>query len=123
MRAHHSVMPFSARPGFTLVELLVALILVTCGLLALAVNTGVIMREVGSATTRRAAVGLLSSRLERLSSMPCGSDSAGEAASALGVREWWSTTPGSGTRLIRDSAEFLEAGRTRHLTIETRVVC
>lgn len=116
-------MPCSARAGFTLIELLVALILVACGLLALAVNTGVIMREVGSATTRRAAVGILSSRLERLSSTPCGPDSAGEEVSPLGVREWWSTTSTSETRVIRDSAEFLEAGRTRHLTIETRVAC
>src|SRR5687767_1441115 len=81
------------RAGTTLVELIIALVIVTVGLLALAGAAALVARE--TAAGRREII--LSwrgrARLERLASLPCPLQSAG-SASADGVTERWTVWAG-----------------------------
>src|SRR5437879_6143424 len=94
----------SSRAAFTLVELLVALLLFDCALLALAGGAAVIVRQRGM-TERRALARLTAeNRLARLRGAGCPSPQTGSASPAPGLREQWQVIVfDSATRLIDDS--------------------
>lgn len=87
--------PAADRGGFTIVELVVSLVILTVGLLAFAGTTIVLIRQVtlaGLATERATAVQTV---VERLRALPY--DSIGAGSDSLGPFRvtWTSTTAGS----------------------------
>lgn len=84
-----------AREGFTLVELLVALVILTVGILGLAGATGLVIRTVTAAdfTTQRSAA--LGGTLERLRSMPFDSVQTGNGTVGPYEVVWTSTPSGN----------------------------
>jgi Tfp pilus assembly protein PilV len=112
------------RPGFTLVELLVALLLVDVGLLALVATSAAVTRELDASGRRNLALESAVTRLERLSSMPCRSDDRGDEVIAPGIHEWWSATvDAGGTRRLEDSVTFATRGAVRSIVLRTRARC
>lgn len=111
------------RRGFTLVELLVAVVLVDMGLLALVAGTAILVRRQNELRARAGAVRLASNRLQWLTAGAC-VPLNGTALAAPGVTEWWSAESGPNhTRELRDSIAFIVRGVERTLVLHTRLVC
>src|SRR2546430_6023806 len=72
------VSPRSER-GFTLAELLVAVVIFSIGLLALAGTASVIMTTLTSTQSRTIAAGVAESRFERIRTTACASRASGSA--------------------------------------------
>ncbi|HEX3867928.1 MAG TPA: prepilin-type N-terminal cleavage/methylation domain-containing protein [Gemmatimonadaceae bacterium] len=112
-----------ARGGFTLVEVLVAVVLVNVGLLALVAGSAVLVRRGNVAHARASAVRAASNRIEKLGVGGCASVS-GESVAVNGIRERWSAIPiGIGTRELRDSVQFSADGAMHTVTLWTRLQC
>ena len=79
------------RRGFTLVELIAAILILVVGVLGLASTAAVVMRQItGSSMQTRAAI-VAQSRFERLRSVNCALATAG-TSTANGITETWRTT-------------------------------
>ena len=110
------------RHGFTLVETLVALVLVQFGLLAVAAASGIATRDVATATLAARARDAARERIELLRVTACSSAIEG-SHSAAGLREHWSVR-GDTVRIIRDSVDYpLPRGKRGHLVLEQLAWC
>ena len=78
--------------GFTLLEVLVALVVLSVGILGLAANSALVSRLVGDGTRLTVAATLATARFEQLRALPCAGVAAGTAV-ARGIEERWTVTP------------------------------
>lgn len=110
------------RLGFTLVELLVALLLVEVGLLSLTGTTLVLIRERSAMRARAAAIRAASNRLEILAAGPCEAAS-GAAIGPSTIREMWDVqlVPNA-VRELRDSVVY-GADSAHAIVLRTRLPC
>ena len=114
--------PREPRRGFSLIELLVALVLVDVGLLALTGTTLAVVRQRAELRARDAAVRAASARLEWLGAGPCQPTSGSSAPRPL-VVEHWDAQPGvNATRRLTDSVTF-GPGDAHAFVIRTRLPC
>jgi prepilin-type N-terminal cleavage/methylation domain-containing protein len=110
------------RAGFTIIEVLVAIIILTTGLLAIAAGSGSVYRMLRSARRSSAAASVAQTRLEALrrdanrTSPRCTALAAGSASQAGGISERWLVT-GSGT--TRTLTEIVTAPTSRGTTTDT----
>ena len=70
-----------SQQGFTLVELLVAVVIFSVGLLALASSSAVMMRTLGESQSKTVAAAVAESRFERIRSTACANRTSGSAVS------------------------------------------
>lgn len=78
--------------GFTLLEVLVALVVLSTGILGLAANAALVSRLVGDGSRLTLAATAATARLEQLRAVPCASVTAGTAVTR-GIEERWTLTP------------------------------
>lgn len=110
------------RRGFSLIELLVAIIIVDVGVLALAATTLALVRQRTELRARAAAVRAASTRLEWLGAGPCQPTSGSSAPLAL-IVEHWDVQPGANaTRELSDSLRF-GSGNAHTFVLRTRLPC
>jgi Tfp pilus assembly protein PilV len=120
-RAHHRTCRKS-RTGFTLVELLVAVVLIQIGLLALVASGASLVRQTTTTRARFAAISTAANRLQQLGATTCATASGN--ASGVGIAERWSATvQPNGTRELRDSVTFVAMGSTHSVVLRTRLTC
>ena len=92
-----------SQQGFTLVELLVAVVIFSVGLLALASSSAVMMRTLGESQSKTVAAAVAESRFERIRSTACANrtgsvnDSQGLAAKYTDCASLRSASPESRT--------------------------
>jgi type II secretory pathway pseudopilin PulG len=111
------------RKGFTLVETIVALLLVQFGLLAVAATSAITIRDMAIASRAARARDLGRERLELLRSSACAAGVAGSRVST-GLTEHWRITGDGPVRTIEDSVEYaLPRGRRGHFVIQEKVLC
>ncbi len=112
------------RRGLTVVELVVAIVLLTIGLLGLAAVSASILRQMRVSGHQAVATALASSRFEQFEGKPCAQITAGSATSR-GVTETWSVSPvGSRGMTINDTLSFRGyKGTTRKVGLMTVVSC
>lgn len=79
----------SSRRGYTLVEMLVAIMLFTIGLLAMAGTASLVTVALAGSRTRSVAAAVAESRFDRLRAQTCSVHTSGNAVTR-GVREDWS---------------------------------
>ena len=91
--------------GFTLVELVVAVIFLTFGLLALAGTSAVLARQMHGGSLHALAAGAAQARFERMRSLPCGQIANG-TATARGVTEVWVRTDTLRAVIVTDTVKF-----------------
>ena len=77
-----------ARRGFTLVELLVALMVFAVGALAMVATSGNVMTLITASKNRAVAASVAASRFERLRAQPCGSHTS-DSTTTRGISEAW----------------------------------
>jgi prepilin-type N-terminal cleavage/methylation domain-containing protein len=80
------------RAGFTVLELIVAIVILSIGLLGLAATSGIVMRLIGGGTHQTVAANVALARFEQLRALSCGRMTGG-AAINRNVREVWTVTP------------------------------
>ena len=123
----------SNRSGFTIVELLVAVIVLAVGLLALGAGLGTVTRTLHGSRITTEANQLATRRMDRLraasreSAIPCTATSFSSSAAAVttnGVTLTW-VVPGSGTlRTVRVIASYpMGRNKTRVDTLATNISC
>jgi prepilin-type N-terminal cleavage/methylation domain-containing protein len=81
-----------ARHAFTLLEVLVALVILGVGILGLSGNAALVSRLVGDGSRLTLAATVATTRLERLRTLPCAGITAG-SATTRGIEESWSVAP------------------------------
>jgi Tfp pilus assembly protein PilV len=110
------------RPGATIIELLVALLLFDISLLTLVALNAVAVQRVGEAGRRNRAAIAASSRLESLASQPCGSSTSGKTTPEPGVTETWSSVSTAGGRDLLDSVR-IDSRFPEQLVLRSRISC
>ena len=93
------------RAGFTIVELLVALMIFAVGMLGLAATAGSVTKMMGGAKRQVLAATIAQSRLERLRSSPCTSIVSGADTTRGIVNKWTVSAVVRGMNVI-DSVTF-----------------
>jgi Tfp pilus assembly protein PilV len=110
----------SRRTGYSLLELLVAIVLIDTGVLAIVQTHAVVMRRRNEIHARAAAVAAAVSRVEQLEAAPCAATSG--AAASRGYDETWLVRPSGRTREISDSVAF-GGGAAHRLALRTKLGC
>lgn len=84
----------SPRDGGTLIELLVAIVLLSVGVLSLAETSRVTIRQTGQERVLSTAAAVAQARLERLRAIPCKTIAGGSAQTNAVQERWvrWDTT-------------------------------
>ena len=110
-----------SQSGFALVEVIVALSILTVAVFSLATVGGRLMTVGAAATRRTVATARLTSVADSLRAAPCQTVSSG-SDSTLGVRVTWRITVGTRTRSMIVTAIY--ADRTSHtITTESLIPC
>lgn len=113
IRTRKTRRPTGSRAGFTLVELLVAMMVFAVGMLGLAATAGSVTRMMGGAKRQTLAATVAQSRLEKIRSSPCASLVSGNET-VRGITNTWTITAVTRGIDVRDSVSFPGSGNTRH---------
>jgi Tfp pilus assembly protein PilV len=113
----------SSPTGFTLVEVLIAIMVIEIGLLALTASSAVVIREIAVVRARAAALEMARNRIEEIAAAPC-APTSGSFTGTNGFHEAWSAqlVPVA-TREIRDTVAFTFQRVVRSVVLHTRTVC
>jgi len=112
-----------SRRGFTLAEVLLAIVLIDVGLLALIGGSAVLVRQTNALRLRNAALRTATNRLQQLAAASCVA-TAGAAISADGIREVWTLVASNGGIAdVRDSVTFSGGATTHVVVLQTRLPC
>jgi Tfp pilus assembly protein PilV len=113
------------RAGLTVVEVLVALILVAVGMLGIAGSTALALRTTLDSARRREASHRVASRFAQLAAAGCSAATAGSAVDASrSLTEQWSISPSAnGFAMITDSVRWMSARGPTSFVLTTAITC
>lgn len=126
MKNRRRLFPAATRRGVTLVELIVAMTILSVGLLAIVGTSGAIARGLGEARGDNMAAIIAQSRFETLAGTACPSISLGSSTTTVtrGVTEKWTVTDaGNATLLVVDSVSWQTRKGTRRQAFSTLLPC
>ena len=110
------------RAVFTLVEVVVAVVLIDVGLLALVACSAVLIRQTAEMRARSAAVRAAANRLQLLGASCI--VRSGSTGGPFGIREEWSVSlQSNGVHELRDSVSYAGASGARSVVLRTRLPC
>jgi prepilin-type N-terminal cleavage/methylation domain-containing protein len=92
--------------GFTLVELMVAVMVMTVGILGLASTAAVVMRMMHGGARQTLAANVVAARFEALHNKSCDSLSSGSSSTRGIAEDWTVSSAGSKLRLVVDRVHF-----------------
>jgi prepilin-type N-terminal cleavage/methylation domain-containing protein len=116
----------AGRAGFSLVELLVAIVILVIGILGLTAAAAIVTRQMGSGVQQTVAASVAQSRFELLTSRSCAALRAAPTGSATtrGVRERWRAAPAANnTMLLVDALTFTTLRGSRTTTYQSMRAC
>lgn len=105
--------------GFTLIETVIALVLLQLGVLALVGTSGAVARDLAEAAARRRAHAAARNRVEILRAAACAEASTGTARLQAGMVEIWRVEAKGAGRLVVDSVT-VPLGRGRRASVVSR---
>jgi prepilin-type N-terminal cleavage/methylation domain-containing protein len=111
--------------GFTIAEVLVALVLFAVALLGVAGSSALAVRVTGSALRERRAVQRAADRIATLRAQGCAAARSGSATdAALALDERWTTSPmPAGVTLIDEQVRWRTVDGTRTLLLRSAILC
>jgi prepilin-type N-terminal cleavage/methylation domain-containing protein len=116
--------PTRRRQGFSIVEVIVAMMIVTVGLLGIAGSTTLALRTTLDATRRRDAIERAQSRLAQVAAAGCSQAESGTATDpARQVTERWSVRPAGPFQHVTDSITWVRPGGSGNFTLSTAFLC
>lgn len=110
------------RNGFTLVEVLVAVLFIDVAVLASVATSALVVRRQVELRAHIAASEAAANRIEMLALGACAGTS-GSAAGPHGIVEQWSVTIAGGVRSMRDSVSFRAGRNEKSVVLESRRRC
>ena len=114
-----------ARRGLSIIEMIVAIVLLGVGLLGLAGFSLAAGKQARGASLQQTAALVVQSRLDSLASVTCTSlaqyGTQTGTTTTLGVREHWVIADGNDIKMITDTVKF--AGRTIPLVYQSIIPC
>jgi Tfp pilus assembly protein PilV len=116
-------MSLPVRRGFTLVELIVAILLIDVAILGVVAGTSVAVRRTLESRTRTVAGQTASNRIQTLAADSCVAVT-GSSSGATGMAEQWSARPlPNAQRELWDSVVFTLSGVERRIVLRSVVPC
>jgi prepilin-type N-terminal cleavage/methylation domain-containing protein len=117
--------PRAPRSGFTLVELLVALVLLSCGALGVVAAGAMAIRSSAAAESEVAATAAARARVEALAAGACSisRDTAGVDSSGSMREQWTVRISRNATRLVTDSVEYDDRFGRRAVVLHRLATC
>jgi prepilin-type N-terminal cleavage/methylation domain-containing protein len=112
----------TSRRGYTVVELIVAIMIFTIGLLAMAGTASLIMMTIAGSRTRTVGAAVAESRFEQLRAQTCTAHTGGTAVTR-GVREDWSVIPIARADDVIVVITMVTNHRTRTQTFKSYLPC
>ena len=124
MRRHTNPAPsrLRARRGFTLAELLVALMVFSVGALAMVATSANVMTLITASKNRAIAASVASSRFERMRAVPCSAHRT-DSATTRGVTEAWQVTKLAKADDVTVRVTFVANHRTQTRIYRSFLVC
>ncbi len=115
----------AGRAGFSLIELMVAVLLLDVGVLALAATAAGVVRLTTAGGREGSAALLAAARREALRVSACGVDSLGAAgADTEGpFAVSWSVAPGGTDRTVRVRVSYADGRAVRRVESDSRFAC
>jgi prepilin-type N-terminal cleavage/methylation domain-containing protein len=110
------------RGGFSLMELLVSISMLSIGALALASLSAVVMRNVNGAAQQTIAATIAQSRFEQLRGLPCTQLESG-SADTRGMDESWKVIPETRSVTVVLTISYDDGRRNRLNIHETIIPC
>ena len=101
------------RPAFTIIELLVAIVVLTAGVLALAATAGLVASQVGEGGQLTSSAHLTRSILDSLTTTPCSRLTTGVVARARTTVQWTIVPDSSAARIDLTVGSTLRRGARR----------
>ena len=112
-----------ARDGFTIVELLVAMMMFAVGMLALASTAASVTKMMGGAKRMTIATQVAQSRIERLRSSPCATLASG-ADTVRGVISSWTVVRGTRSVAVTEIVSYkMSRAQVATRTYKTTLSC
>ena len=112
----------NARDGFTIVELLVAVVILAVGVLGLAATSAVVLQQMTGAKVQTNASQIAQSRVELLAGKSCPAMAFTGSATSGQVKETWTVTPSS-NRTLTANVSVTFPGRTNPEQFNTVIAC
>jgi prepilin-type N-terminal cleavage/methylation domain-containing protein len=113
-----------ARAGFTIIELVVAIIIMTVGVLALATGSAGVAKQMRAGNQSALAAVIAQSRMETVRSLGCTSLSNGTSTTRGMTEKWNITWLSSRTRVVTESVTYVPRARvSRTLALRSVVPC
>lgn len=115
--------------GFTLIEVMIAIVVLTIGVTALVGSSAVVTRMIGQGKISTQAVQAVSQQLEQLRATAyattpnCTALAAGSATTANGVATTWTITTNSELRIIRMIVNYPTTAGSDADTVSTIIRC
>jgi prepilin-type N-terminal cleavage/methylation domain-containing protein len=115
--------PLRPRSGFTLVEMMVAVVILATGLLGLVSTAAYVVRQVSGGAQQTIAANVVQSRLEWMRSVPC--DAIQDSSTTTrGISERWVRGPTANQVLfVVDTVKYSVSGSPRVHTYTMTVPC
>jgi type IV pilus modification protein PilV len=112
------------RTGFTLIEVLIALVVFEFGMLALAAVAAVAARDLATASLTNRAHDLARNRVEQLRATACATGPGAGETSSGGITEFWRVDASGALRILSDSVDFtLPRRRRANIVLRARRLC
>src|SRR6185436_7692637 len=90
----------SGRAGFTIVELLVAVVILAIGVLGLAGTSAVVLQQMTGGNTQMLGAQMAASRFERMAGRKCTGFATSGVRYSRGVTETWSYSAGENGTMV-----------------------
>ena len=125
MRAlrHASTRRGGERRGFTIIEVVVAIMVLAVGVLGLAATSTVVTRQIGGGSQQATAANLAASRFERMRGRACTTLASGGPVVSGGISQQWFVTVVNDARVVRDSVWYDTTRGERSFVFETTIPC
>ena len=118
-----------ARRGFTIVEMLIALMLLTVGVLAVASSSAVMMQQMTVGKQQSIVASLAGDRIERFRAFDACASLTNGTGTAYGMSETWTfgaidgSTLGQSSRLLTYTVQYKSGTRIKTATFTSRIAC
>lgn len=119
---NHTRAALQARRGFTLAELLVALMIFSVGALAMVATSANVMTLMSSSKNRNLAATVAEARFERMRSQPCTAHTT-DSATNRGVAESWQTVSLARADDVTVRVRFVANHRQKSAVYRTFLPC
>lgn len=109
--------------GFSLIEVIIAMIILSVGVIGMAASTTAITRMTSQGAMTGNAAAVAGSRFDVLRATPCASLSTGGTATSLKFNEKWTITTSGYLRSVTDSVTYIFNRKSRTVAFSTVISC